>query len=522
MVVTRVKIGGRERFDSIQKQKRGRPKHLKMFNKSKPILKWLVRHPWVRPMCIFNYAAIMIQKIFRGHLIRRLGRYWRDREKNYHSKIGKRRDRGMLSKYLAYLDHFKTHGLEVPPTLSGGYSTWCIVRIQAWFRMLRAVRRFSYTRKVYYHIAAMDIQAAWRNHRHNVLLQSHLIRDPKPLYSIEQAVLRMQLCWRSYCNRRIFRYFRDLLKYKLQGEPIDLLKTIAPGEVDILDRAAGVHVRFRLGGRIFPPKIYFKVYTHRPLCDVNAFAPRNYTLEAPASTFQRHNKSETIPDYIKRKSNIKVGKSNFAALVKTSEDTSGWYTRKDNNEWRCISSQKIEDFLAPPGSMDRLARRAATPFHYSRLKRKEDLVAERKRRKREWMMKAYTMAAAGHSALDHGSDAGDRYSSDPGDGRQREEMKEGHTAPHVRMSEPADVYRAEEKHASSRLYEESNKRSSSHKTSGGGGQMNLEDDLLLWSAALDYEEYAKEWTSLGTSLPSDMKYTGSTMTATYKGSSAKG
>lgn len=41
----------------------------------------------------------------------------------------------------------------------------------------------------------------------------------------------------------------------------------------------GVHVRFRLGGYTFPPQIYFKIYTHRPLCDVNAFAPRDYMRE---------------------------------------------------------------------------------------------------------------------------------------------------------------------------------------------------------------------------------------------------
>ena len=41
----------------------------------------------------------------------------------------------------------------------------------------------------------------------------------------------------------------------------------------------GTHVRFRLGGHTFPPSIYFKIYTHRPLCDINAFAPRDYSKE---------------------------------------------------------------------------------------------------------------------------------------------------------------------------------------------------------------------------------------------------
>jgi hypothetical protein len=46
-----------------------------------------------------------------------------------------------------------------------------------------------------------------------------------------------------------------------------------------------VHVRFRLGGSIFPPKVYFKIFTHRPLCDVNAFAPRDYCNERPIDPF---------------------------------------------------------------------------------------------------------------------------------------------------------------------------------------------------------------------------------------------
>ena len=37
-----------------------------------------------------------------------------------------------------------------------------------------------------------------------------------------------------------------------------------------------MHVRFRLGGDRFPPLIYYKLYIHSGLCDVNSFAPRDY------------------------------------------------------------------------------------------------------------------------------------------------------------------------------------------------------------------------------------------------------
>ena len=44
----------------------------------------------------------------------------------------------------------------------------------------------------------------------------------------------------------------------------------------LLDAAAGVRVRFRLGGARFPPTIYYKIFTCSALCDVGAFAPRDY------------------------------------------------------------------------------------------------------------------------------------------------------------------------------------------------------------------------------------------------------
>jgi hypothetical protein len=50
-----------------------------------------------------------------------------------------------------------------------------------------------------------------------------------------------------------------------QGDPKALLKCINPAEAALVDAAAGVHVRFRLGGTTFPPLVFYKVYTHRPV-----------------------------------------------------------------------------------------------------------------------------------------------------------------------------------------------------------------------------------------------------------------
>ena len=44
----------------------------------------------------------------------------------------------------------------------------------------------------------------------------------------------------------------------------------------MLDPASKCHVRFRLGGLQFPPLIYYKIFVHGSVVDINAFAPRDY------------------------------------------------------------------------------------------------------------------------------------------------------------------------------------------------------------------------------------------------------
>ena len=54
-----------------------------------------------------------------------------------------------------------------------------------------------------------------------------------------------------------------------------------PQEAELAgDAALGSHVRLRLGGYTFPPTIYYKIYTHRSVADIGAFAPRDYLLQA--------------------------------------------------------------------------------------------------------------------------------------------------------------------------------------------------------------------------------------------------
>jgi len=130
-------------------------------------------------------------------------------------------------------------------------------------------RLFKYHRFAMYHIAAIQIQWAWRG---------YLDRKKKVEQKSEKsiAVEKIQKAWRSFTNVRIYRYYKDLINFRHKGNPFELLKTINRSEAHLLDPASKCHVRFRLGGLSFPPLIYYKIFVHGAIVDINAFAPRDY------------------------------------------------------------------------------------------------------------------------------------------------------------------------------------------------------------------------------------------------------
>ncbi|XP_060036118.1 protein MFI isoform X2 [Erinaceus europaeus] len=127
---------------------------------------------------------------------------------------------------------------------------------------------------------------------------------------------------------------------------------------ELLDAAAGIHVRFRFGGVKFPPQIYYKIFTHRPIEDLCANSPRDYT-KVPAK-YTSHIKGITLQE----------------------EDNSGWYHRIENNGWRPVS----DSFWL---SAEIIGDKKETKFHFSKLKRRQDKEKKRKIRKIEWMKQMY-------------------------------------------------------------------------------------------------------------------------------------
>ena len=52
------------------------------------------------------------------------------------------------------------------------------------------------------------------------------------------------------------------------ADPRVLLSCIQPREAALIDCAAGLHLRLRLGGAAWPPQLLYRVYTHSAVTNV--------------------------------------------------------------------------------------------------------------------------------------------------------------------------------------------------------------------------------------------------------------
>mmetsp|Transcript_19252 Transcript_19252/g.18592 ORF Transcript_19252/g.18592 Transcript_19252/m.18592 type:complete len:749 (-) Transcript_19252:369-2615(-) len=374
-------------FLQSRRLSRGQPKRMKLLSKSKHMKRWNLRNPWTQPLLVLNYAAILAQKIFRGYVIRKL----RDKRKFYVKKKQRSKVIGnhQLDKYLARLDYYNVTGIIKPKWVDDGYSSWCAVKIQSIWRMHIKKQKYLISRIMMYQISVLTIQNTWRYYIYcrkkpkNLKSRNSYSRDY--VNDISAAAYAIQFCWRSFCSKRIFKYFSELVRFKLQGAPADLLRSIVPNESGYIDKAAGIHVRFRLGGSVFPPSIYFKIYTHRPVCDVNAFAPRMYSKEEkPNLSKHTNSENQTFLPYKNNKKNLKpekiihkkmrVGKKIYGAVLTTTVGINQWYKRDEKNSWRPIAFQVINDIFSL-GSSNR-----------------DDINTKKKKKKQEWNSKAYKLA----------------------------------------------------------------------------------------------------------------------------------
>ncbi|KAJ9434774.1 hypothetical protein DIPPA_12500, partial [Diplonema papillatum] len=244
----------------------------------------LLRQRAAWPVNAFVLAAVELQRLWRGILLRRrvLAKYL---QKSF-KRLWRSRDEAARAAY---------HSLPAP--LDTAFLP-CLKRLQA--RLRTCLLRREYVRWVafdayrIYGDAAVVVQRAWL--RYKATRQPRKTHKREWVTERDASAARIQNAWKSYVNGQIFRFYVELIKFRERGDPQVMLKCVNPSEASLVDGASGLHVRFRLGGAAFPPTIFYKIFCHGPVTDLGYFAPKDYTLarkRAAAGTVHNKNLNET-------------------------------------------------------------------------------------------------------------------------------------------------------------------------------------------------------------------------------------
>lgn len=179
-----------------------------------------------------------------------------------------------------------------------------------------------------------------------------------------KAALRLQKLWKRYVFRKIYQYLRDVMLNKLKNlNTWKMLKIFNSAEADLVESCTNQHIRFRLGGTVFPPKIYYKIYVNGPLCDINSFAPRNYAAiskKYPKLTFDQYR------------------------MMSKKKPLDGWYQRVENNGWR-----PLEEKLLGKDFQEKQSGSKVKYHHHSKPKRELKSKKFTKLNKLRWLQSMY-------------------------------------------------------------------------------------------------------------------------------------
>jgi len=301
----------------------------------------------------------------------------------------------------------------------------------------------------------------------------------------------IQNAWRGHMNRQIFCFYKNLIGFhtqqladsvvhsrQRQHEQVGdrsssevqqekksqlvtansgqcastIMKLICPKEAEFMDNAAGTHIRFRLASPTsserfgsFPPAVYYKIYTHRPVVDLCATAPRDYTRAVNKVKLPKQ-----------RFNSVKEGRNRIQNLIFSgNSQTQGWYQRFENNSWRPISDKMLlaSLYTAPiPNFKPTVNQR--------RMKRARD----KKKRRIHWMRQHYyssDKAFTDDSLIEDAIDGIARAVDSTVDGIIAADLAQGDDA----------------------------------------GDIVDDDDvqaLIEWTCCLDYADYSNYWSHLGT------------------------
>ncbi|KAG7396939.1 hypothetical protein PHYBOEH_001506 [Phytophthora boehmeriae] len=414
--------------------------------KSRAEKREIILRPWEYPMAAQNLSVVLIQKRVRGMLCR-----IRKQPMTTANPPKAGRIRSPMQQFVARGGKFADER---------GFRNFVTTKIQAWLRMLYQRWRTTLERFPVYHIAALQIQYAWKTHyQHKLYQQQARGSNLAALTPQDRYALCIQNAWKSYTHRRVFRYYRDLLAFRHAGDPGRMLRAINPSEASLLDASMGAHVRFRLGGLAFPPTIYYKIYTRKPVCDLGAFSPKNYTVSrqsAPVNhSHEKRRKGQSVSTTF-----IRVGNSYYRARQQE-QDTRLWYRRLENNGWRPVTAKVLAEANADPIAQS-TSTRSVSGFHYSKIVRQQDRERARRHKKRLWMQKLYSQGLL--TAAPHPED----------------DQVDGHDA---EQNEPAKVLFDVD-------FEDENWEAEA-------------EDMFQWASALDYDEYLDNWQELGQTAATD-------------------
>ena len=121
-----------------RKSRHGFAKFMFIRQKHRLIRRWLLRNPWMRPMTVFNYAAVRIQAVGRSFITR--NRIANPHSKSKNNNDSRRSSNKQLAKYLQTIEQYSKMRKIKPKWLEGGFSSWCAVRIQVRLTLLHTIQ----------------------------------------------------------------------------------------------------------------------------------------------------------------------------------------------------------------------------------------------------------------------------------------------------------------------------------------------------------------------------------------------
>ncbi|KAG9394577.1 hypothetical protein J8273_3827 [Carpediemonas membranifera] len=302
------------------------------------------------PVLRMHVAAIVIQRAWRRYLAATFYQYpdeihW---SLTFNSIVNYNREATGIKTFGGMIRRV-SNGSVTERAMNAAFPHFCAAKIQSTVRMWLVHRFARFDHRHIYHVAACTLQRQWR------LIAPQRKRRAK-------AALVIQRAWMRFSFRTVFMFYKSLILYERRGDPRRILQQINPTEAALLDGSFEATVRFRLGGTLFPPDVYYKIYVKRAI-DLNAFAPRDY--------FEQNKRAAAAKE---------------AGLKTDPTDHGQWYRRADVNSWRPVRPGILTDPETRQKVVDVVESRAPRISDPVRTLNREEAAKKKwKKRRAQWI-----------------------------------------------------------------------------------------------------------------------------------------